>query len=296
MLHYEPNLLARSLNTGVSKTIGLILPSISDSFYAHIADRIERDTMRAGYALMIASSHSEIERENTMIRLFRAKKVDGMIIAPTKVSPTEIERLAKDRYPVVLFDRYFPELPIDSVVIDNAQSSYRLVEHLIQRGRRRIAILTTNPHLLTMAMRHKGYVDALSDAGLQASPELYGEIPYVDYSEAIRRVLDRIFSVRPAVDALFFTTHILAIEAMRYFAEHGIAVDRDGLGLACMHEDRLLRLVAPRMNIAHFPVDAIGSQSVELLLQAIAMRRSPLPPAYTPKVNMVACQMEFRDE
>ena len=71
-LAYEPNLLARSLNTGVSKTIGLILPSISDTFFAHIADRIESEAEREGYSLMIAGSNSEPERENALIRLFRS--------------------------------------------------------------------------------------------------------------------------------------------------------------------------------------------------------------------------------
>ena len=70
-LAYEPNLLARSLNTGVSKTIGLILPSISDTFFAHIADRIESEAEREGYSLMIAGSNSEPERETALIRLFR---------------------------------------------------------------------------------------------------------------------------------------------------------------------------------------------------------------------------------
>ena len=83
-LAYEPNLLARSLNTGVSKTIGLILPSISDTFFAHIADRIESEAEREGYSLMIAGSNSEPERENALIRLFRSKKVDGIIIAQIK--------------------------------------------------------------------------------------------------------------------------------------------------------------------------------------------------------------------
>lgn len=76
-LAYEPNLLARSLNTGVSKTIGLILPSISDTFFAHIADRIESEAEREGYSLMIAGSNSETERENALIRLFRSKKVEA---------------------------------------------------------------------------------------------------------------------------------------------------------------------------------------------------------------------------
>ena len=95
-------------------------------------------------------SGAEIERENAMIRLFRSKKVDGMVIAPTKISDREIVALANDRYPLVLFDRYFPDLNINHVIIDNEKSSSMLVRHLVEKGYRKIALITTNPHLFTM--------------------------------------------------------------------------------------------------------------------------------------------------
>ena len=247
-LAYEPNLLARSLNTGISKTIGLILPSISDSFYAHIAHQIESEAEKAGYSLMIASSNSEIERENAMIRLFRSKKVDGMIIAPTKISKREINRLVDSHYPVLLFDRYFPEMHVNYVIINNEESSYKLVRHLIDKGFRKIAIITTNPHLLTMDMRREGYANALSDAHIRINPDLYGEVTYVNYQENIYSTMDRIFSAVPDVDAFFFTTHILAIEALRYFYDRGIDINDGSWGLACIHEDSLFRVLAPKMN------------------------------------------------
>ena len=77
-LNYQPNLLARSLNTGISGTIGLIIPDITDSFYSKVARSIEKEAETQGYSLMICSSESEIERENRMIRLFKAKQVDGI--------------------------------------------------------------------------------------------------------------------------------------------------------------------------------------------------------------------------
>ena len=142
-LAYEPNLLARSLNTGVSKTIGLILPSISDTFFAHIADRIESEAEREGYSLMIAGSNSEPERENALIRLFRSKKVDGIIIAPADASGREVGRLAESGCPVVLFDRGLAKTDAGCVVIDNEAGSHALVRHLAARGFRKIAIITT---------------------------------------------------------------------------------------------------------------------------------------------------------
>ena len=172
-MNYQPNLLARSLNTGVSSTIGLILPSISDSFYSQVAREVEMEAERHGYSLMICSSESEGERENRMIRMFRAKQVDGIILAPTKISKTEIRQLVDDAFPLVVFDRYFSELKTHYIIIDNEQSSYRLVSHLIERGARRIAIVTTNPHLTTMDQRRAGYARALTEAGLPVDPDLF---------------------------------------------------------------------------------------------------------------------------
>lgn len=295
-LSYEPNLLARSLNTGISKTIGLILPSISDSFYAHIAHQTEAEAEKEGYSLMIASSNAEIERENAMIRLFRSKKVDGMIIAPTKVSKREISKLVESNYPVLLFDRYFPEMNVNSVIINNEESSYKLVRHMIGKGFRKIAIITTNPHLLTMDMRREGYANALADARIRINPELYGEVPYVNYQENIYGTLDRIFETVPDVDGFFFTTHILAIEALRYFYDRGIDINDGSWGLACMHEDSLFRVLAPTMNIAHFPIEEIGINAVRILLKQIRHNSEPDSGEYQPEKQVVPCHMEYRDE
>lgn len=295
-LSYEPNLLARSLNTGISKTIGLILPSISDSFYAHIAHQIESEAEKEGYSLMIASSNSEIERENAMIRLFRSKKVDGMIIARTKISKREISRLVDSHYPVLLFDRYFPEMRVNYVIINNEESSYKLVRHLIDKGFRKIAIITTNPHLLTMDMRREGYANALSDAHIRINPDLYGEVTYVNYQDNIYSTLDRIFSAVPDVDAFFFTTHILAIEALRYFYDRGIDINDGNWGLASMHEDSLFRVLAPKMNIAHFPIEEIGSNAVRILLNQIRQSNDPAAGEYVPESKVLPCRMEFRDQ
>ena len=281
-LAYEPNLLARSLNTGVSKTIGLILPSISDTFFAHIADRIESEAEREGYSLMIAGSNSEPERENALIRLFRSKKVDGIIIAPADASGREVGRLA--------------ETDAGCVVIDNEAGSHALVRHLAARGFRKIAIITTFPHLPTMELRHRGYLRALAKAGLHADPRLYGEVAYAGYRQHVCDTLDRILATVPDTDGFFFTTHILATEALRYFHDRGIDISDGRRGLACMHEDPLFRLAAPRMSVARFPVEEISAHAVRLLLRQIRESQSPGSVRPAPESVVLPCRMEFRDE
>ncbi|MDE6069653.1 MAG: substrate-binding domain-containing protein, partial [Alistipes sp.] len=154
---------------------------------------------------------------------------------------------------------------------------------------RKIAILAIDPHLPTMEMRRKGYADALADAQLGLDPALYAEIPHVaDYREHVVRALDRIFESTPDVDGFFFTTHILATEALRYFHDHGI--DSDRLGLACMHEDPLFRVLAPRMNIARYPAEAIGRHAVRMILDRIARKAE----AAAPEAKVLACELDFQ--
>ena len=253
--------------------------------------------LRSGMAmLMIAGSNSETERENALIRLFRSKKVDGIIIAPADASGCEVGRLAESGCPVVLFDRCLAKTDAGCVVIDNEAGSHALVRHLAARGFRKIAIITTFPHLPTMELRHRGYLRALAEAGLHADPRLYGEVAYAGYRQHVCDTLDRILAMVPDTDGFFFTTHILATEALRYFHDRGIDISDGRLGLACMHEDPLFRLAAPRMSVARFPVEEISAHAVRLLLRQIRESQSPGSVRPAPESVVLPCRMEFRDE
>lgn len=265
-LHYRPNLLARSLNTGETRTIGLIMPSIADSFYSEVARAIESEARCNGYSLMISSSEADVNREEEMIRLFLSKCVDGIIIAPTKYSKAEIVRLIDGCYPFVTFDRYFPELDASYVIINNRDSSYMLTQHLIKKGCKRIALLTTNSYLTTMSLRQQGYKEALIDSGFACKPDLIGEIGYQEYERNTYKVLDDIFLKVPDVDGFFFTTHILAIEAFQYFHDKGI---NTAFEMACIHEMPVFSVLAPKINVAKMPVEEIGRNSVKILMEQI---------------------------
>lgn len=291
-LNYQPNLLARSLNTGVSGTIGLIIPDISDLFYSQVARRIECEAEKLGYSLMICSSESEIDRENRMIRLFKAKQVDGIILAPTKHSKVEIEQLQQEAFPFVLFDRYFPEMQNNYLIIDNENSSYQLVKHLISQGRKKIVILTTNSHLTTMSLRTQGYKRAYDDTGLEWDPALYGYVNFVDYENNIINTLDTIFEKVKDVDGFFFATHILALEAFCYFANNHIDINKY-FGLACMHEVPTFKALAPKMNIARMPIEEIGQHAVRILHENIMSKQHKT--SYAACSEKLSCTLKLYD-
>lgn len=267
-MNYQPNLIARSLNVGRSKTIGLILPSISDYFYSSIAREIEKQASNNGYSLMIASSEADMKKEDNILRMFRSKGVDGIILAPTKYSKVEIERLIKEKFPLVTFDRFFPELPASYIIIDNQESSYKLIKHLIDQGCKNIALVTTNPHLTTMSNRTDGYKQALKEAGIKVNPALIACVEYEDYEKKLPKMLDSVFEKVPNVDGFFFATHILALEAFLYFNNKGIDFNQK-FGLASVHSVSSFKILSPKINVAEMPIADIGRNAVDILLREI---------------------------
>ncbi|MDR3194891.1 MAG: LacI family transcriptional regulator [Tannerella sp.] len=273
-MNYQPNMLARALTRGVSNTVGLILPSISDSFYSAIAKSIELSLDKIDCSLMICSSESEILREKRMISMLKSHRVDGIIIAPTEVSKIEIQELIKESYPLVLFDRFFTDLSANYVLIDNEESSFKLTDHLIRKGSHRIACITTNPHLHNMDLRRKGYEKALKKHLVEVNPELIGEVVFHGYEKNLPATLNRIFQLVPDIDGFFFATHILAIEAFQYFRAHQIDYNRK-FNLACIHEEPLFQDIAPHINVAMMPVAKIGKHIVDMLAEQMNAKYSP---------------------
>lgn len=264
---YKPNFLAKSLNLGKTKTIGLVVPFIGDTFYAEVAMAVELIAEKLGYTVTFCSSESKPVRESNIIQMLKFKRIDGLIIAPTNYVRGDIENLMKENFPFILIDRFFPELNTNYIIIDNKQCSYNLVKKLIREKRRKIAIITTASALYTMNLRYEGYKDALIDAGYPILPHLYGEVRREDYESDIIRVLDTIFEQEPDVDGFYFTTHYLGLEGLRYFYKRKI--DISNIGLACLHNTPSFEILAPNMHIALLPIKEIGESAVRILVDEL---------------------------
>ena len=264
-VNYRPNLLARSLSLGTSNTIGLIIPFLGDTFYAQLASAIELEAARNKYALIVCSSEGDGDKEFELIRTLKAKQVDGIIIAPTKVSKKGIDLLSEETFPYVLVDRYYPNLASNYVIVNNTQSCYDVVHYLGKKGARKIALLTTDIHLYVMKQRVEGYRKALQDLGLDSDLSLELFIERQNYQTDIIDKLDCLFQEVPDVDGFFFSTHYLALEAIRYFINHQIDYQHR-FHLGCFHETIALDVLAPEMCVTRMPIDKMGVEAVKILL------------------------------
>jgi LacI family transcriptional regulator len=166
-----------------------------------------------------------------------------------------------------------------------------LTKHLVNKGCKKIVILTTNPHLTTMNQRKKGFEDALRDSGITISPNLLGVVNFDEYEKNIYKVLNNIFKNVPDVDGFFFTTHILALEAFQYFNDKGIKPDFE---FASIHEAPVFKILAPRINVARMPIEDIGKNAVNLLIEQIDSIRKNRKRKFDTKHMILSCSLEFR--
>lgn len=271
-LNYSLNGLARSLNLGYTKTLGLILPSISDLFFANIANIVELVANAAGYSLMIASSKYNAKKEEELINLFVEKQVDGIILAPMKLTQDSKEYLKFNKVPLVFIDRDYEDLDISSIVIDNVGTSHTLVDRLIrQDGCRKVAIVTCDPHMLTMDSRRIGYEAAIRENGIEVDPSLSISVPIASYKDMLPGALEKFFSKVHNVDGFFFTTHILLEETIKFFQSKGI--DLNKYKMASMRTNAFLEFLVPHLRVANFPEEEMGKQAVEILLNHIEANR-----------------------
>ena len=127
-VNYRPNQLARSLSTGATHTLGLIIPSIGDTFFAQMAQAIEAEAEKRGYVLTVCSSRGDGIREVQLIQTLRDKRVDGLIIVPSEKTLGGIKNLLRDNFPFVLVDRYFSQIKTNYIVVDDVAGCHH-AEH-----------------------------------------------------------------------------------------------------------------------------------------------------------------------
>ena len=266
-VNYRPNLVARSLSLGFSKTLGLVIPFLRDSYYAQMAYYIEKEAAKNGYSLIVCSSEGDGNKEYELIYTLIAKRVDGLIIAPTKTEVKGIKYLQKLDIPFVLVDRYYQNMESNYVIVDNFGSAYELVEALVNKGAEKIATLVTDAHLFVMKQRVEGYSAALREAGVKEDFALKVFVDRQNYRVDIDEKLDCLFREVPDVDGFFFTTHYLAMAAIRYMVKRGVDYHRFKMGV--FHTMAGLDVLAPEMAATVFPIEELGAEAVDILLANI---------------------------
>ena len=267
---FRPNQVARSLRTGNTNTIGLIVEDISNPFFASIARLIEDKAYKQGYKIIYSSTENNLDKAKGLIKMFKSRQVDGYIIAPMVGMEDDIRDLLGDRTPVVVFDRNLPGLEVSCVLIDNIEGTYNATEALILQGKKNIAFVTVDVEVQQIKDRYVGYEKALKLNGIKLNKKLCKLIPFTNTAEETTKELIRFFQDHPEIDAVLFATNYLAVRGLFCFKEMEKEINKDFKVIAYDDHD-IFQLHSPMISAVNQPVEAIADNVINLILKALAV-------------------------
>lgn len=264
-LAYRPNLVARSLRSQQSNTLGLIVSDIRNPFFTAISRAIEDVTYEQGLSVVLCNTDENPEKEAIYLRLMEDENVAGVILSPTRQTLASVN-LATLTFPLVIVDRSILGLDVDVVQLDNVDAGYRLTTHLLENGYRRIAALCGETST-TAPERYAGYEKALQAQGLTSLPEYVKFVP--PKMEAGYAATLKLLDTAQAPDALLVTNSVLASGALQAIRERNLSIP-DQIALVTFDETTWASLVQPPLTLIVQPTYEIGKTATELLLQRIA--------------------------
>jgi len=263
-LNYRPNQVARGLRTGQTHTLGLIIEDISNPFFANLAKAVEEEADKFGYTVMFCCTENNEQKASDLLHMLKHRQMDGFIITPTAGMENEVKRLGEEGRPVVLIDRYFPELETSFVTVDNFKGAFDATSKLISCGYKRIGLVTTESRLVQMQKRYEGYKAAFHHYDLKSDEKLVFKLGFDhNHDQAVKQIME--FIVREKVDAVFFTTNYLGVYGLESLRLSGKKIP-DQIGVICFDDNDLFRLGTPAISVIAQPIVEIGQQAVASLL------------------------------
>ncbi len=225
-LNYQTNQVARSLRTGSTKSIGLIVADIANPFFSHLARVIEDEANNFSYTVLFGSSDEDAHKSDLLIKTLMNRQVDGFIIVPTEGTVSQIKTLLRKKVPLVLIDRYFPEVNSNYVVLDNFQATFDATALLIEKGYKNICMVAYKSQLVHMKDRIRGYSEAMNHSGL-SEYMCVREIRFEHTQKDVDNVLLSIAGSGDKPDAILFATNALSVSGLLSAQKNRIMIPED---------------------------------------------------------------------
>ena len=292
-LHYTPNSFAVNLRTKESKTIGLIIPEVMHHFFSNIINAIIDEAEKKGYLVIILQSNESLELEKNQIELLINKRVDGILLSLSKESNNDahIQEVINRKIPLVMFDRIAKLSNCSKVIIDDQKAAFDAVQHLIDKGCKKIAHFRgpLNPQI--SIDRYIGYKKALEKNNITFDSKLIYTCEDITFQEGIdyaRLMIEE----HPDVDGIFAITDLVAVGAMSYFNEVKIKVPEQ-IKIIGFSNWFMSQVVTPKLSTVEQPSTEMGLAAFALLLEEMNCHRDNLP--FTPRTVVLPTELLVRE-
>ncbi len=274
-LDYRPNLLAKRLSTGKSEAVGLVTPEIREPFFAELASAFEDEADRHGYTVFMSSTRSDREREIASLERLHDRHVDGLLMMTNTPDDGTLAALIGRRRNVVIVDEDIPGVNVPRIFVENTEGAYRATRHLIEHGHTRIAYLAGPQGLFTVGERHRGFVQAMSEAAIPVRPEY---VAIGSFAPELARAATLKFLALPVPPtAIFASSDYLAIGAVMGLHEAGIRVPEE-VSLIGFDDMAFGALLSPPLTAIRQPVETLGRLGFQTLF---ALLNGEPPPMLT---------------
>nr|WP_262909896.1 LacI family DNA-binding transcriptional regulator [Maribellus sp. CM-23] len=271
---YRPNVVAANFRTKRTNTIGVIVPLINRHFFSSVISGIEEVAYEQGFAVSISQSNDNFEKESKIAHSLFANRVDGVIlsIAMETSSYEHLKLFSERQIPLVFFDRIVDEIHAYKIVADDFRGGYLATRHLIEQGRKRIAMIGGPQNLRIYQNRQAGYITALQEAGLQPDDAfiLHNSLTRKDGTQAIGKLMNA--AIRP--DAVFCANDTTALSSIIYLRENNIKVPEE-VAIVGFSNEPFAEVVTPSISTIKQPGFEMGKKAAELLIRQINQKETP---------------------
>ena len=268
---YRPSAVGRSLATRRTRTIGVVVTTITDLFAAEVVSGIEEAASGNGYSILLANSNADPAREIRMVRTLEESRVDGLVVTSSRVGALYVPILSRMRVPIVLLNNQHPSEFVHSVMIANTEASMVATRHLIDLGHRRIAYLGDRNGRQSDTERFAGYRQALDSADVPFDPELvfHGD----GNPEGGMEGMVRLLALGDPPTAVFCYDDMTALGVLSQIRTFGLRVPGD-LSVIGFDDLQIDKYTEPKLTTVRQPMLQMGRLAMETLLDILSGSQS----------------------
>ncbi|WP_031428194.1 LacI family DNA-binding transcriptional regulator [Flavimarina sp. Hel_I_48] len=270
LYNYKPNNIAISLKNRRTKNIALIIPEIVNDFFGEVIGGVEEAANEKGYNVIVCLSNESFDKEVVNIdTLAHGGQVDGFIISLSKETMlrqdyNHLIEVENQGMPLVMVDRVTEQVLCDKVIVDDARGSYNAVSHLIEQGRKKIALITTVDYISVGHLRTQGYIKALGDHGLEINEDLIVRVDDIAKCEAQIAAMIK----KNEIDGVFAVNELFAVIAMQAVHQLGKNVPKD-VALIGFSDGKLLKHSTPAISTVSQHGREMGRIAVKMLIKRL---------------------------
>ena len=275
LINYQPNLVAQTLRTQRSHTIGLLIPEVDNPFFATLSGIMIGILNVRGYHTLLADSRECAKDEVQGLRMFMSRSVDGIICIPASSTPDFHEQISS-QIPLVLIDRHFKRTTLSYVCTDNYAGSRMATEYLLDKGYKRILAIQGVPDSMPNRERVRGFKDAIGVRGV--SYDVVGDAFSVENGK--REVLSAFSGAQKQFDAVFAFSSTILLGAIDSLRRLGLRPGKD-VGIISYDNNGFLDFMDPAVTRVEQPLREAGQIAVDTLFEIMDARRAghPDPPS-----------------